>query len=96
MKAIADYLVEVWKESEKRGFDFDRMKIGRKRGSGKLTVTRGQLDYESALLCRKLKKRCPEKCPALSSLGQVKPHPLFIVVGGGVEKWERGKSDARS
>jgi len=95
MKAIADYLAGVWAESERRGFNFDHRKIGSRRGAGRLTVTRGQLDYESELLCRKLKKRLREKCPELSSLGQVRPHPLFIVVDGEVEEWERAISDAR-
>jgi hypothetical protein len=91
LKAIADYLTEVWKESQRRGFDFDKKKIGPRKGIQKITVTRGQLVYEIDLLCHKTSKRSPDRCRELLSTSKVEPHPIFKVVAGEVEKWEKVK-----
>src|SRR3982750_3187862 len=49
-QAIADYLQVVHDEATRRGFQFDRRKIGRRgmnAGSVQtITVTRGQIQYE--------------------------------------------------
>ncbi len=92
-KAIADYLLKVWEESKRRGFSFDKRRIGRRRGVGRLMVTRGQLGYEFDLLCRKLKNRSPATCLKRPSLGRVQLHPMFKVVSGEIESWERIRPD---
>jgi hypothetical protein len=87
---IAAYLKEIHAEATRRGYDFDRSKIGRSTGVGpkSLTVTRGQLDYEWKHLNKKLKKRSPKWRKQLPSTRLSEPHPLFRTVRGGVADWE--------
>jgi hypothetical protein len=94
-KAIADYLLRVWEESKKRGFSFDKRRIGRRRGARRLMVTRGQLEYELGLLSGKLIKRSTIKFPEQASHGEVQPHPFFKVINGEIESWERIQGDAK-
>ena len=90
-KAIADYLLAVWKEAKRRGYDFDLKKIKAMRTRRKIRVTRGQLQYEFQWLCRKLKKRSPGQYRLIVSKGKIRPHPFFQSVKGPVEGWERVK-----
>jgi hypothetical protein len=60
----------------------------------KITVTKGQLDYEFIHLQNKLKKRnlqkySDNKTNFRENGGIIKPHPLFKVVEGGIESWEK-------
>jgi hypothetical protein len=90
-EAIAVYLLAVWKEAKKRGYDFDRRKIKPGRTGRKIRVTQGQLTYEFQWLCRKLKKRSPGQYRLISSTEKICPHPFFQPVQGPVEGWERIK-----
>ncbi len=54
-----------------------------------MTVTRGQLLYEWDHLLAKVKARDPEGCRQLAAVKRPQPHPLFRVVPGAVEEWER-------
>lgn len=94
-KAIANYLLGVWEESKRRGFRFDKSKVGRRSRVESLKVTGGQLGFEFGILCQKLKRRSPEKCRQLKSEKKVLAHPLFKVVTGPVEHWERTGADIR-
>jgi hypothetical protein len=94
-KAIGDYLMEVWEESKRRGFRFDKAKIGCRGSAGGLTVTKGQLEFEFGLLCQKLRRRAPEKYRLPQSEWNVLPHPLFEVVDGPAEEWEKTGIDVR-
>ena len=87
--AIAAYLRDLHAESATRGYAFDRRKVGRGAPVGALTVTRGQLDYEWGRLMTKLAARDPERRGRLATIKRPRPHPLFRVVRGGVEAWER-------
>jgi len=89
LKMIDAYLSHVWKEADSRGYSFDRSKIRYRPIEGGLTVTRGQLEFESEHLVRKLKKRCPGKIEAIENAVRPESHPLFRVVEGPPEKWER-------
>jgi len=91
MKMINAYLSHVWKEAHGRDYSFDRSKIRYRPIEGKLTVTRGQLEFESEHLIRKLIKRCPGKVEAIENAVVPAPHPLFLVVEGPPETWERLK-----
>jgi len=86
--AIAAYLHDIADEAERRGYSFDRTKLAR-RSDCSLTVTRGQLRYEREHLLRKLLARNPTWCAALEHRVTPLPHPLFVVVAGGVAEWER-------
>jgi hypothetical protein len=91
--AIAEYLQAVHDEASRRGYRFDRRKIGRRVNNvgphQALKVTRGQIQYEWKHLQAKLERRSPDWLKALKKTGRTEPHPAFQVVAGRVEKWER-------
>jgi hypothetical protein len=90
--AISHYLLEVWKESRKRGYDFNRAKIGKTGKIKKIKVTLGQLRYEFNLLQDKLKKRNSRKYKEILFIRDIESHPLFKITEGKIERWERTKS----
>ena len=87
--AIATYLEEVCREASGRGYRFNAMKIGRRLTSGNITVTRGQIQYERVHLLKKLLVRDPLAYKRLIAVSEPEPHPLFTIVEGGIERWER-------
>ena len=88
-EAIAAYLEEVCREAERRGYRFDAMKIGCRRTKRPIPVTCGQIRYERVHLLKKLLIRDPFACKALMAICEPEPHPLFTLVEGGIERWER-------
>jgi hypothetical protein len=94
IKLIDSYLCEVREEGLARGYKLDPAKIGSERYTGaKLQVSEGQLRYEWAHLRAKLLVRCPEWCERAGEVDLPEPHPLFFVVPGPVEGWERVDRD---
>lgn len=101
MLLISTYLHEIFIEADKRGYNFDRNKIyGDMLTSPQLTITKGQLDYEYAHLMQKLKIRDYNKFKKNVNLitktwhdgiTEIQPHPLFKVVEGDIENWEKIK-----
>ena len=93
---IAAYLRGIHVESVARGYRFDRGRIAaRSRGrTGEIEVALGQLRFEVRHLAEKVAVRAPEWHRAmvvpLSPGHGVDPHPIFRVVPGGVEEWEKG------
>ncbi|MFC1637565.1 pyrimidine dimer DNA glycosylase/endonuclease V [Candidatus Margulisiibacteriota bacterium] len=75
--AIATYLAQVDQEACRRGYCFDRKKIGRGRTRVRIPVTRRELRAEFNWLLTKLKKREPGRYRRLKALKKAKPHPLF-------------------
>ena len=55
----------------------------------RLTVTRGQIKYEWDHFMAKLLKRDPQRFLDLMSVQIIDPHPLFKIIQGGVEDWEK-------
>ncbi len=92
-RAIANYLSEVWEEAKRRGYNFDRGKIGERGTVAKIPVTQGQLRYEFDWLCDKLQRRDPARYEELLSVKEIESHPLFEVVEGEVERWEKQRVD---
>ncbi|MDD8013978.1 MAG: pyrimidine dimer DNA glycosylase/endonuclease V [Acidobacteriota bacterium] len=86
---INQYLAEVYREAAGRGYHFDKDKVHGRFPAGKMTVTRGQLQYETDHLLKKLKKRDAQKYRELALARTVTPHPLFAAVKGGIEEWEK-------
>lgn len=86
--AIATYLREVQQEAERRGYRFDASKIGHGAAMKKISVTRGQIEYEWAHLRDKLKVRDVAALQRSDGVSEPEPHPLFVVVDGAVEDWE--------
>jgi hypothetical protein len=87
--AINAYLEGVHGESERRGYRFDRAKIGPVRSSPRLVATSGQLEHEWRHLLAKLRARSPVDYRRLRVLEAPEAHPLFAIVAGPVESWER-------
>jgi hypothetical protein len=81
--------MEIWRESRRRGYNFNRQKIPTAVSRKKIPITRGQLRYEFNVLCERLKRRDPERYQRLFSTHRIEAHPIFTVVDGDVEKWER-------
>jgi hypothetical protein len=89
LTTISAYLWAVHQEASRRGYSFDHTKIARKRQPKALTVTQGQLEFEFRHLKRKLLLRDPERYRKIRRLREIMAHPLFTVVAGEVEQWER-------
>ena len=90
LSTIALYINAVWEEANNRGYQFDRNKIPRISPlSERLAVTRGQLQFEHQHLLAKLASRDPDRHAALQKVKRIVPHPLFRVVPGERESWER-------
>ena len=88
------YLAHICDEADRRGYRFDRSKLGRPRLARKLLVTRGQLLYEWRHLREKLRRRHPDSYRALVRQKPA-PHPIFRITAGAMAEWERtanGKS----
>jgi hypothetical protein len=64
---INAYLFVVHAEARRRGYSFDRSKIGRTRASGKLVETAGQLAFEWEHLGKKLRQRNREASKRLAA-----------------------------
>lgn len=87
--AIANYLNHVRQEAERRGYKFDGSKISQLRSKRRLKETSGQLLYEWEHLRAKLKRRDTKRFDACSDLSRPEAHPLFKIVRGKVQAWER-------
>jgi hypothetical protein len=89
---INTYLLIVHAEAARRGYSFDRSKLGRSRASGKLVETDGQLAFEWEHLLHKLRQRNPAASRRVAAKKFPEASPLFRIVRGGVREWEKGKS----
>jgi len=88
--AIASYLVEIWKESKRRHYHFDKSKISGKRTNEKIPVTMGQLKYEYQWLYSKIKVRAPSFFQLVKK-EKAEKNPVFRIVPGKIEAWEKVK-----
>lgn len=86
LAAIGRFLAGVQEDATKRGYNFGASKIVVPDASDvpRIQVTTGQLAYEWEHLGKKLARRSPD-FPREDS---PTPHPLFVVVNGGVADWE--------
>jgi hypothetical protein len=85
---IDQYLSAVYEESLRRGYNFDKNKINWFFKPIKLTVTIGQINYETNHLLQKLKLRDVSKYLDLKNQQEILTHPLFEIVNGKIEEWE--------
>ncbi|MEM2459812.1 MAG: hypothetical protein DSO02_02580 [Hadesarchaea archaeon] len=88
---INAYLYQVYLEAERRGYKFDVSKIKPLVLEKEVPVTRGQLGFEFLHLLEKIRKRDRKKFEEVKKvpLDKVEPHPVFKVVEGGIEEWEK-------
>ena len=89
--SIASYLRGVYEEAVQRGYNFDVNKIDDARFSGRIRCTRGQLLHEWIHLKLKLETRDAKLHAELVEVAEPQPHPLFQIVDGDVEEWERSR-----
>jgi hypothetical protein len=93
LKVINTYLYFILAEGIRKSFRFSPNKIDESLVDANLriSVTIEQLYYEYNLLINKLLSRDPALVQTLLRNKTLEPHPLFNVVGGDVEKWEKVK-----
>ena len=87
--AINSYLAAVHREAARRGYAFDRSKIGPVRPVQYIPVNSGQLTLEWLHLQRKLAARSPNMLAQLRGVSVPSCHPLFRRRPGPVASWER-------
>ena len=86
---IDTYLLNVYRESIKRNYNFDREKFGLNFTNSQIEVTDGQILYELKHLKRKLKIRDLNKYTELKKVKFPDVNPVFKVVKGNMESCER-------
>lgn len=86
--AVAEYLRYVAYEADRRKYRFNRDKIAGSRFREKISVTKGQTEYEFRHLLNKLKERDPQRYICLNSIKNIELHPVFEKISGDVEDWE--------
>ncbi|MCA9391979.1 DNA lyase [candidate division WWE3 bacterium] len=89
--AINQYLHAIVDEADARGYNFDRTKLRNTVDVNELTVTVGQLNYELEHLRKKLTLRAPHELERIVKVETITPHPLFRIIEGDVEEWEKLK-----
>lgn len=95
MAALDSYLHAICDEADARGYRYNRSKLTARADVAPVPVTRGQLDFEAAHLLRKIPARhrvqvgAAERLAGAIERGAVTAHPLFVIVNGGIEEWER-------
>jgi len=95
LKAISAYLLGIYEEASSRGYNFNKNKIlGLKSNVKKLKkikVTKGQIEYEFAHLLKKLEKRDKDKHEILKHKKKICVNPIFEIIEGKIESWEKIK-----
>lgn len=87
--SIARYLHRVADEADRRGYSFDRSRIGPLRRVPLIAVTDGQLAFELQHLRKKLRTRNGAAFRAIRSVKTPDAHPSFSIRRGPVAEWER-------
>ncbi len=89
LESINYYLSKIWEEAKERGYEFDKKKFENPKTFSKIKVTKGQISFETKHLLKKLKKRDIEKFEDVKYIKDTESHPLFEIVGGEREEWEK-------
>jgi hypothetical protein len=89
LATIANFLAGLSAEALARGYCFDAAKIQAQPCVETISETRGQLLYEWEHLRMKLRTRAPDWAGRFETLARPQPHPLFRIVAGGVQDWEK-------
>jgi len=92
ISAMGAYLVEIQEEAAQRGYSFDRRRIKSAFPIKPIPVTRDQLKFEWRHLLAKLKKRDRKKFRELLAVKRPRCHPVFKIIAGEIEDWERNTS----
>jgi hypothetical protein len=90
LNAVGFYLNEIYKESQRRDYNYNYSKILRPvEEIKKIGLNEGQIEYEFNLLQGRLKERRPEKYMENLKVEEIDPHPLFTLRPGPPELWEK-------
>ena len=93
LQYISNYLHFVCDEANNRNYKFNRSKIILEKSQvKKIKVTSKQLEYEWAHFLKKIQIRDNEWFKKMENVGKIDPHPLFEVISGEIEPWERPTS----
>ncbi|AEE94719.1 pyrimidine dimer DNA glycosylase [Acidianus hospitalis W1] len=86
---IGTYLYYVYLEGVRRGYSFNKEKIVKYDLTLRMPVTEGQINYEFRHLLEKLKIRNPKMYAELLQVKITEVNPIFFVIKGDVEEWEK-------
>ena len=89
LRTLRNYLLAIHAEASERGYAFDRRKIGRSGPCESIAVTTGQVRHEWQHLMNKLEARSPSLRREWRTVKRPDCHPLFKLVPGPIEPWER-------
>lgn len=89
IEGINQYLTYVYAEAIERDYNFDKSKIAWEFIPQILSLNSGQLDFERLHLLNKLKTRDNKKYRELLKVKEPEPNPLFEIIYGGIEQWEK-------
>ncbi len=89
LDGIHQYLSSVHDEAVARQFNFDKRKFKKPKLPSSITVSQGQLKYEFKHLLAKLKIRDSKLYYELKNTKTIDPHPMFGIVKGDIEAWEK-------
>ena len=94
LEAVNAYLTEVYAQACARGYKFDAAKVVGEfdaRNLAKISVARGQIEYEFAFLQKKLKMRDFKAYERNLSVKNIEIAGVFEEVAGGTSPWEKVK-----
>ncbi|QQG52870.1 MAG: hypothetical protein HY931_01395 [Candidatus Falkowbacteria bacterium] len=84
------YLHGVYEEAIKRGYKFEKAKIGPlKKNLEKIKVSTGQIWYEFEHLLKKLERRDKKRFLELKAKLDLEVHSLFQIEKGEIATWEK-------
>lgn len=90
ISAINAYLYQVYEQGLKCGYGFKKEKVTIPVKTIKpIKVTKNQILFEFNHLKKKLKTRDSEKYRQLLKVKEIEPHPIFKIVEGEIEGWEK-------
>ena len=87
-EAINYYLCAIYKESTKRGYNFNKQKFKFIRKTIPIITTDKQIEYEWKHFKKKLQRRNKKWLIHISNVKKPEPHPIFKIQKGKIEKWE--------
>lgn len=93
--AVNAYLAGIHDEATRRGYAFDRSKVGPVRPVKPIPVSTGQLEWEWRHLQRKLAARSSEVLARWGQATRPACHRLFRPRPGSVAPWERAAGPAQ-
>jgi hypothetical protein len=90
LESIGNYLLHVAKEAQNRHYNFDKNKIlFPKNTIQKISTNNKQLLYEWQHFLQKIEIRDPKRFEKLKLISAPESHPLFNIIEGPIEAWEK-------